>query len=93
MRRDGFDLRFDRTLGEEAGMPARRQRQSMSLEQRTERVRLARELAAKLHTLVADRGGVGETGLERNVRSKILENVVGPGKRADGEAHAMGQSG
>ena len=72
-------------------MPAGRQRQTESPQERSERRGVARKLAAEFDALVADIGSVAETGLQRDIGAEVLENVVHPGKGTDAEPHSGGQ--
>ena len=73
-------------------MPAGRQRETKSLQERPERRGVARKLAAEFDALIADIGSVAETGLQRDIGAEVLENVVRPGKGTDAEPHPAGKA-
>ena len=73
-------------------MPARNEGEAVAGEQRPEDRRVARKLPAELDALVANCGSVADAVLEGNVGAEVLEDVIGPGERADAEPNACRQS-
>jgi len=89
VRRDFLHLGRYIALGKETGVPAGSQTEIVTFEDWAEHLRFARELAAELDAGVTGRGGFGKALFERGVVAELLQHVVGPRQRADGDAEIL----
>lgn len=87
MRSHSRHLRIHVPLREFARMPAQCERETVSVEQRTERRRIARELPTDFHALVANCRRIAKAGFQRYVLTEAIQHVICPGQGAHGKTN------